>query len=62
MGHFTMSETGLSLHSLHDQYLALLGGPGVSQLWRLLKFFLALGLSRLISMSGSPNLTVYFFP
>jgi hypothetical protein len=32
VAHFAISETGFFDQSLHDQYLALFGGPGSSQL------------------------------
>ena len=46
-------------HALHDQYLALVLGPGDEQLWRARKDFLRAGMCFLMVMFLSPKRTTF---
>src|SRR5210317_888141 len=48
-------------HFLHDQYLALVRGPGLSQLCLARNDFLRAGLDFLIRIFGSPKFTFLTF-
>jgi len=50
------------LHALHDQYLALVRGPGVLHLCRARKLFLLPGWFFLMLILGSPKRTVTMLP
>jgi len=52
----------ISYQALQDQYLALVFGPGVSQLCRARKFALRPGSFLRIFIFGSPNVTRTTFP
>ena len=56
-----IKKSSLFYQALQDQYLAFVFGPGLLQLWRALKDFLALGLDFLILELGSPNATRFTF-